>query len=191
MGGGDFATGFYTHQDQEDVRALRRAKTWGNRDACDPRVKEKHFGVVKFSVHNQDYLDLLGRNARVFDFTRTDQPHYEELQRGWLSFVTAHGREVEPIYDPRPPRRVWVHPRRKSQPQLSYNIVRGPFYAPIKGTPDRKPKPEEFHPFAEGKRLPHQVVWANEGISLLNSSKTETDVQRYDAKCKRKGVRYA
>jgi hypothetical protein len=178
LGGGDFAAGFYTHQDQEDLRALRRAKTWGMRNARESN--EKYAGVVMFSVPNQDYLDLLGRNAKVFDFTRTDQPDYEELQRKWLSFVTAHGREAEPIYDHQ--RRVWVHPRREPQPQLSYAIVRGPFYGPIKGTPDREPKPEEFHPFAEGKRLPQQVVWANEGISLLNSSKTNTELQQYDAK---------
>lgn len=177
LGGGDYAAGFYTHQDEDNNKALRRAKKWGMRIARE--AKEKYAGVVKFSVPQRDYLNLMSRSSRVFNFTRTDQPDYAERQREWLRFVTSYGREARPVYDPQ--RAVWVHPRREPQPHLPYNIIRGPFYGPIPGTPGPEPRPEAFRPFSEGRRLPQQVVWANDGIALLNSSRTSTDLQQYDA----------
>ncbi len=44
----------------------------------------------------------------------------------------------------------------------------------------REPLRHEFKPDAVGTKLPHQVVWANAGIDLLNASKTDIELYQYD-----------
>lgn len=179
IGGGDFAAGFYTHQDADDVKALGRAKTWAIRVA-NQNPKEPNAGVVVFKVPTVDYQNLLSSNAKVFDLTQKDQKDYAQKQKEWIEFVTSYGREEQPTF--RPDRKEWAHEPRDPQPQLGYDVVQGPFYRPIKGTATRKPKPSEFHPFAEGMALPHQVTWANKGVDLLNSPNVNTELRKYDAK---------
>ncbi len=180
IGGGDFAGGFYTHHDANNAKALRRATDWGRRMARQ-KPPEPYAGVVRFGVPGEEYQKLFTRNrAKVFDLKSSDQPDFKEKQKAWLDFITSTGRQKEPVFKAR--REQWVHERREPQPNLSYNIVAGPFYTPLKGKKDVKPKAEEFKPFAEGKDLPQQVTWANDGIKLLNSEKVETELMQFDAK---------
>jgi uncharacterized protein DUF4157 len=180
IGGGDFAAGFYTHHDADGAKALRRALDWGRRMAKQ-KPAEPYAGIVRFGVPGDEYQKLFTRNkAKVFDLKRSDQPDFKEKQKAWLDFITTTGRKKEPVFKEK--REQWVHERREPQPNLDYNIVAGPFYSPLRGTKDVKPKPEEFKPFAEGKDLPQQVTWAKDGITLLNSDKVETELMQYDAK---------
>lgn len=180
LGGGDFAGGFYTHHDNNNAKALRRALHWGRRMAKE-KPPEPYAGVIRFGVPEEEYQKLFSQNkAKVFDLKSSDQPDFKEKQKAWLDFITSIGRMKEPVFKER--REQWVHERRQQQPNLGYNIITGPFYAPLKGTKDIKPKPEEFKPFAEGKVLPQQVSWANDGIKLLNSEKVETELMQFDAK---------
>jgi hypothetical protein len=180
VGGGDFAAGFYTHHDASDARALGRAVTWARRIAMTPPT-EKYAGVVRFGVPGSDYRRLLGgAHGKEFGLTNLAQPDYQTKQKEWLGFVTAHGRKAQPEFVAK--RGEWVHPRRDPQPNLSYDVVSGPFYTPVKGTAKDQPKPAEFKPYAEGRALPQQVLWANEGIKLLNSNAVDKELMQYDAK---------
>jgi len=180
IGGGDFATGFYTHQDADDSKAEGRAIKWG-RAIANMKPAEPYAGVIRFGVSENDYRQIrTGDKAKGFDLTRVDQPDFKAKQKAWLDFITSGGRKKEPVFNEK--RKQWVHERRKTQPNLPYNVVEGPFYTPIKGTKDRKPRPEDFKPYAEGKQLPQQVSWANDGIKLLNSSKVDKELKQYDAK---------
>lgn len=180
IGGGDFASGFYTHHDANPAKALGRSVDWGRRMAKQP-PPEPYAGVIRFGVAGQDYQKLFsGNKGKVFDLKRTDQPDFKEKQKAWLDFITSTGRTKEPVFKEK--RQQWVHDRKKPQPDPLYNIVTGPFYTPLRGTKDVKPKPEEFKPFAEGKDLPQQVTWAKEGIDLLNSGKAEKELMQFDAK---------
>lgn len=181
IGGGDFSAGFYTHYDRDDPKALRRATQWGRRMARTP-PKEPFAGVVQFDVVQSDYQQLLAnRKGKVFPLYRTDQSDYAQRQKEWLDFVTSTGREATPRYRLRGSGGEWVHERRSPQPSLPYNIIRGPFYRPVPGTRGRQPSPAEFTPYAEGATLPEQVVWANDGIALLNSKKVRTTLMQFDA----------
>jgi hypothetical protein len=177
-GGGDFAAGFYTHHDRDNARAKQRAKIWGMRIARGR--KEPYAGVLDFTVPAGDFGGLLGRGRSLdFRLTRRDQPDYADRQRRWLDFVTSHGREATPTFDAR--RDVWRHERRDPQPHLGFNVVRGPFYQGVPGRADTEPPREDFDPYAEGRELPQQVVFANAGIDLLNSSRVRTRLEQYDA----------
>ena len=178
LGGGDFAAGFYTHHDRNNRRGKDRAKTWGMRIARSRR--EPYAGVLDFAVQGSDYAALLGGGRSVdFALTSRDQSDYTARQRRWLDFVTTHGRETSPTYDRR--LSVWRHERRDPQPHLAYNVVSGPFYRGIRGRPGTPPGRDEFHPYAEGRTLPQQVVFANQGIDLLNSARVRTSLEQYDA----------
>lgn len=180
LGGGDFAAGFYTHYDADSNKALKRATEWGRAMAQKP-PPEAYAGVVRFGVGQTDYLNLFaGDKGKTFDLKSIDQPDYAARQKEWLDFVTSYGREKEPQFIKR--RSQWVHARRARQPALGYNVIAGPFYAPLRGTSERKPAPKEFKPYAEGRRLPQQVVWAEEGIKLLNSTRVQTELLQFDAK---------
>jgi len=180
IGGGDFATGFYTHHDADDGKAEGRAIKWG-RTMANMKPAEPYAGVIRFGVPENDYRQLrTGEKAKVFDLTRVDQPDFKAKQKAWLDFITSAGRKKDPAFNEK--RKQWVHERREPQPNLPYNIVEGPFYTPLKGTKDKQPQPEEFKPYAEGKQLPQQVTWANEGIKLLNSGKVDKELKQYDAK---------
>lgn len=180
VGGGDFAAGFYLHHDANASKAHDRALQWARRMAGNGKV-EKYSGVLQFDVPGADYAALVKRNSKVFGLTGTDQKDYAARQKEWLDFITTHGRKSEPTF--RDKSRDWVHERREPQPNLPYDIVKGPFYSPLRGTADRKPAASEFAPFAEGKTLPQQVVFANKGIDLLNdASKVKVELQQYDAK---------
>jgi hypothetical protein len=180
IGGGDFAAGFYTHYDATNSKALARAVEWG-RQMARKRPAERYAGVVHFGVSQADYQGLFaGGKAKVFSLQSLTQPNYVRKQKEWLDFVTAHGREADPTFIDY--RRQWVHQRRDPQPILPYNIIQGPFYTPAKGTADNPPKPEDFKPYAVGTQVPQQVLWANDGIALLNSSKVTTELTQYDAK---------
>lgn len=186
IGGGDFATGFYTHQDADDRKAEGRAIKWGIKMANIKPV-EPYAGVIRFGVPENDYRQIrTGDKLKSFDLTRVDQPDFKAKQKAWLDFITSTGRKKEPVFKRRKIDNKWieqwVHERRATQPNLAYNIVEGPFYTPIRGTKDKKPPPEEFKPYAEGKQLPQQVAWANEGIKLLNSAKVDKELKQYDAK---------
>jgi hypothetical protein len=178
-GGGDFATGFYTHVDADDQKARTRAKVWGMRIARER--KEPYAGVIDFNVNKLDYDGLLG-NGKSLDFglTRRDQADYQQRQRVWLDFITSQGRKDDPTFDPA--RSVWHHERRDPHPELPYNIVSGPFYKARRGLPGTPPARDDFTPYQEGQVLPQQVVWANDGAALLNSSKVQTSLEQYDAK---------
>jgi hypothetical protein len=182
IGGGDFASGFYTHHDPDNAKALRRSVKWGSRMAND-KPPEPYAGVIRFGVPGQDYQKLFtGNKAKVFDLKRTDQPDFKEKQKAWLDYITSTGRKKEPVFKEEKRKQHWVHERAEPQPAPLYNIVTGPFYKPLKGTKDVKPKPEEFKPYAEGKDLPQQVTWAKEGIDLLNSGKVDKELMQFDAK---------
>ncbi|MEM9006466.1 MAG: DUF4157 domain-containing protein [Cyanobacteria bacterium P01_F01_bin.86] len=184
-GGGDFAAGFYTHYDRDNSRAMDRARRWGVITALRQSPPERYAGVIDFEVRSDDFHHLLGPSrSRHFNLHSLDQQDYQERQREWLDFVTSYGRETEPTF--RPNRRgsggKWAHERRDPQPHLRYNIITGPFYAPIRGTADRVPARDEFQPYAEGRNLPQQVVWANDGIRLLNSNRVNTRLYQFDAR---------
>jgi hypothetical protein len=186
IGRGDFAGGFYTHYDTDDRKAFERAKKWAIIQA-NTKPPEPYAGVITFKVQEVDYRSLLG-NSKIFDLTSSDQPDYKEKQKQWLDFITTYGREKEPTFrkgtQERPPE--WAHEIRgkpgEPQPSVGYNIIKGPFYRPLRGTEERKPKPEEFKPYSEGTELPHQVLWAEEGIKLLNSPRVVRELQRFDAR---------
>lgn len=180
LGGGDFAAGFYTHVDADNSKALNRALTWARRIA-QTKPAEKYAGIVRFSVPESEHRKVAaGSNSKEFGLTSLDQPDYKKKQAEWLDFVTSHGRESTPVF--KAGRGQWVHDRREPQPQLPYNVISGPFYGPIRGTKDTPPQPADFKPYAEGRTLPQQVLWANRGIDLLNSSKVDTELTQYDAK---------
>jgi hypothetical protein len=179
-GGGDFATGFYTHVDADNEKARGRAKLWARLIAR--KLNEPYAGVIDFTVQRLDYQRLLGPGKSLdFGLTRRDQADYQDRQREWLDFVTTHGRNAEPSFDPA--RGVWHHERREPQPDLPYNIVSGPFYKARPGLPGwAPPGRDEYTPYQEGRALPQQVVWANDGAKLLNSNKVQTNLEQYDAK---------
>jgi hypothetical protein len=180
IGGGDFAAGFYTHHDADDSKALGRAIKWG-RMLASKKPPEPYAGVVRFGVAESDYRQLfIGGKAKVFDLKKLDQPDFKAKQKIWLDFITSTGRFDKPVFKAK--RQQWVHERREPQPNLSFNIVEGPFYTPLKGTKDKMPGPEEFKPYAEGTQLPQQITWANEGIKLLNSNKVDTELKQFDTK---------
>jgi hypothetical protein len=180
IGGGDFAAGFYTHHDADDSKALARAVKWGRALANKPPA-EPYAGVVRFGVLEPDYRQLFdGNQGKTFGLTSLDQKDFQQKQKEWLDFITAHGRMKDPVFKEK--RKQWVHERREPQPSLKYNVIEGPFYTPIRGTKDKKPPPEDFKPFAEGRQLPQQVTFANDGIKLLNSAKVEKELKQYDAK---------
>ena len=180
IGGGDFASGFYTHVDTDNSKAHGRALSWGRRMA-NMTPREPYAGVVEFKVKETDYKDIsVGNKGRKFNLKNVGQSDYNKRQKEWLDFVTSHGRQKNPTFNPK--REQWIHERREPQPNLPYNVIEGPFYSPIKGTKEDKPRPEDFRPYAEGKQLPQQVAWANEGITLLNSEKVETNLSQYDAR---------
>jgi hypothetical protein len=182
IGGGDFASGFYTHYDEDNFKALARAITWGKRIAN--QMREPFAGVIQFGVKESDYSDLFkDGKGKKFNLKNKDQPDYKTKQRDWLNFVTTYGREKNPAYNQK--RNEWIHGRRKPQPKLNYNIIEGPFYRGVKGKEkDGSPKAEEFEPYMERgqKQIPQQIVWANEGVDLLNSDKVETQLSQYDVK---------
>lgn len=178
--GRDFAAGFYTHHDADDSKALGRAVKWARALANKPPA-EPYAGVVRFGVPEPDYRQLFaGDQGKTFGLTRLDQKDFQQKQKEWLDFITAHGRMKDPVFNEK--RKQWVHERREPQPSLQYNVIEGPFYTPIRGTKDKKPPPEDFKPFAEGQQLPQQVTFANDGIKLLNSAKVEKELKQYDAK---------
>jgi hypothetical protein len=180
VGGGDFAAGFYTHHDVDDNKALGRAVQWG-RIAANKKPAETYAGVVRFGVAESDYNQLFaGNKGKVFGLNRLDQPDFKAKQKAWLDFITSTGRAGSPKFNER--RKQWIHERREPQPSQPYNIIEGPFYSPLKGTKENKPKAEEFKPFAEGQQLPQQVTWANDGIALLNTNKVEKELKQFDAK---------
>jgi hypothetical protein len=178
-GGGDFSRGFYTHHDRDNDKARNRARTWGTAIARDRG--EPYAGVIDFTVQRADY-DAVRAGGRSHDFglTSLDQPDYRRRQREWLDFVTSHGREAQPTYDPSS--MAWRHERRATQPNLGYNVVSGPFYRGIRGLPGTPPGRDDFHPYAEGRTLPQQVVWDNDGARLLNSGRVRTRLEQYDAR---------
>lgn len=177
VGGGDFAAGFYTHHDANDAKAKLRALQWACRMAR--AAKEKYGGLIKFEVDAAKFAAL--GNQKTFDLTSLDQPDYAKKQADWIDFVTSHGRQKNPTYKPK--RGQWVHDRRDPQPNLSYDVITGPFYTPIKGDPKKKPAPSDFDPFAEGRALPQQVVFANKGLDLLNdASSTKTTLTQHECK---------
>jgi hypothetical protein len=178
-GGGDFSRGFYTHHDRDNDKARNRARTWGMAIARDRG--EPYAGVIDFTVQRADY-DAVRAGGRSHDFglTSLDQPDYRRRQREWLDFVTSHGREAQPTYDPSS--MAWRHERRATQPNLGYNVVSGPFYRGIRGLPGAPPGRDDFHPYAEGRTLPQQVVWDNDGARLLNSGRVRTRLEQYDAR---------
>lgn len=179
LGRGDFAAGFYTHHDDDDGAALAAARASGMRIATRPPT-ERYAGVVVFSVWDVDYLRISANGkSKVFDLTRTDQLGYDMWQKEWIDFVTAHGREHKPIF--RESEGKWIHLYRTPQPQLGYNVIKGPFYPKVAGKKGREPALEEFKPGTTGAKIPHQVVWANQGIDLLNSSNVAIELHRYDA----------
>ena len=178
-GGGDFARGFYTHHDNDNAKARKRAKVWGAAIARDRG--EPYAGVIDFTVQRSDYDAVrAGGRSRDFGLTSRDQPDYRQRQREWLDFVTSHGREAQPSYDPES--MAWRHERRATQPNLGYNVVSGPFYRGIRGLPGTPPGRDEFAPYAEGRTLPQQVVWDNDGARLLNSHRVRTRLEQYDAR---------
>lgn len=180
VGGGDFAAGFYTHHDADDSKALARAVKWA-RALANKTPAEPYAGVVRFGVPEPDYRQLFtGDMGKTFGLTSLDQKDFQQKQKEWLDFITAHGRMNDPVFKEK--RKQWVHERREPQPSLKYNVIEGPFYTPIRGTKDKKPPPEDFKPFAEGRQLPQQVTFANDGIKLLNSAKVEKELTQYDAK---------
>jgi hypothetical protein len=175
VGGGDFAAGFYTHHDANDKKAWYRALQWACRVAR--AAKEKYGGVIQFEVDAAKYATL--GTTRDFGLTSLDQQDYAKKQAEWLDFVTTYGRQKDPVYKPK--RGQWVHERRDPAPNLSYDAITGPFYTPIKGDAKHKPAPSDFDPFAEGRTLPQQVVFANKGIDLLNDpSSTKTDLKQHE-----------
>ena len=178
-GGGDFATGFYTHVDADNEKARGRAKLWARLIAR--KLGEPFAGVIDFTVQRLDYQRLLGPGKSLdFGLTRRDQADYQQRQREWLDFVTTQGRNADASFDPA--RGVWHHERREPQPNLPYNIVSGPFYKAQPGLPGWAPPPrDEYAPYQEGRALPQQVVWANDGAKLLNSNKVQTALEQYDA----------
>jgi hypothetical protein len=177
-GGGDFSTGFYTHVDADNEKARGRAKLWARLIAR--KLKEPYAGVIDFTVQRPDYLRLLGPGKSLdFGLTRRDQPDYQGRQREWLDFVTTYGRKADASFDPA--RGVWHHERRDPQVDLPYNIVSGPFYKARPGLPGwAPPGRDEYAPYQEGRALPQQVVWANDGAKLLNSNRVRTDLEQYD-----------
>jgi hypothetical protein len=175
VGGGDFAAGFYTHHDANERVAHFRALQWACRVARDAR--EKYGGVIKFDVDAQRYRAL---SHRTFNLTSLDQPDYAARQADWIDFVTTFGRQSRPVFQQRRRRGVWIHPRRDPPPALSHDVVSGPFYQPIPGTPDRQPGPSEFEPFSERRNLPQQVVFANRGCDLLNDASTAIELKQHE-----------
>jgi hypothetical protein len=178
-GGGDFARGFYTHHDSDNNKARNRAKIWGITIARSRG--EPYVGVIDFTVQRADYDAVrAGGRSRDFGLTSRDQPDFRRRQRQWLNFVTSHGREAQPTYDY--PSGVWRHERRATQPNLGYNVVSGPFYRGIRGLPGAPPGRDDFTPYAEGRALPQQVVWDNDGARLLNSNRVRRQLEQYDAR---------
>ncbi len=175
VGGGDFAAGFYTHHDASNAKAFLRTLQWACRTARD--AKEKYGGVIKFDVDGAKYAAL---GQRKFPLTSLDQADYATRQAEWLDFVTSHGREKEPVFEQRKKNGVWVHNRRDPQPALADDVIQGPFYRPIPGEAGKKPPPTAFDPFAEGRDLPQQVVFANKGVDLLNDASTKTELSQHE-----------
>jgi hypothetical protein len=176
IGGGDFAKGFYLHYDEEKGKALSRAVTWGIRIA--ELSKEEYAGVVGFDVNSNDYDNRKSGGKSIdFDLREINQPDYIQRQKEWIDFVTSHGREGVPTLNLR--RNEWVHLRRK----VPYNIIKGPFYRGVRAKKGRgEPAKGEFAPYNEGGQFPHQVLWANEGIALLNSNKVNKNLTQFDKK---------
>lgn len=180
-GGGDFGQGFYLHYDTNTERARQRAVRWGRIIARQPPT-EPYAGVIRFSVRQGDYAALFvtGGGGRTFDLRRTDQPDFAQRQREWLNFVTSGGRQSQPSFT-NPERGVeqWRHERRPTQPDLGYNVIRGPFYRGVPGTPGTPPPRSAFVPYSEGSRIPEQQLWAHAGTDLLNSNRVTKELTQY------------
>lgn len=174
-GGGDFAAGFYTHHDANDNKAFLRTLQWACRAAKD--AKERYGGVIKFNVDASRYTALY---AREFNLTNLDQADYAQRQADWIDFVTAHGREKDPVFNKK--RGKWQLDRVDPPPKLDYDVVRGPMYKPIRGKADKKPPLSDFQPFDEARVIPQQVVFANKGLDLLNDADTKTTLTQHDCK---------
>lgn len=178
VGGGDFSAGFYLHHDASASAAQDRALQWARR-MSDYGKKEKYAGVIRFDVPSADFDAMVKANSKVFPLQGAGQKDYAARQKEWLDFITAHGREQDPTFRSGQ----WVHPRRAKQEHLPYDIVKGPFYTPLRGTSGKKPPASAFAPYAEGNVFPQQVVFANKGIDLLNdASKVKVELLQYDAK---------
>jgi hypothetical protein len=172
---GDFAAGFYTHfEPSNNPVALNRAKErgrWASRQ--DP--PETYAGVLDFQVPATSYQNLLNTNSRVFPLADTHQRDYATRQREWLDYVTTHGRQRDPSFfmDVHSVER-WRHFELQSPEVSPQAVTVGPFYTPRPGLPGPTPPRDDFRPkTAEGQnqtRLMQQVVWAREGIDLLNAS---------------------
>jgi hypothetical protein len=130
IGRGDFAAGFYTHHDDDDGAAHAAARASALRVAM-RLPAERYARVVMFSVWDTDYFRVSGcRQAKIFNLTRADQLYYDLWQEEWIDFVTSYGREHEPIFCESEGK--WFHCYRAPQPQLSYNIIKRPFYPKVR-----------------------------------------------------------
>ena len=179
LGGGDFAAGFYTHHEPDDHnRAYRRARTWATRHTR--QVNQRYAGIMQLIMAFRDFESIRqGTGSLDFDLRSQRQGNYQERQRAWLDFITTYGRQSQPIYNPSSG--VWEFPRIDPPNPLDYNLIVGPMYRPVQGSPDQEPSRDEFRPMRPGKhRFPQQYVWANQGISLLNSGEVEKRLEKYD-----------
>jgi hypothetical protein len=184
LGRGDFGAGFYTHHNPGNDNAARKAAIkWGRRVAKSARPPDAYAGVLTFAVQESDYRDLgAGNRSMDYQLTRLDQQDYRKRQWKWINDIRNIGREWNAEYRPRGSGGEWVHPVRPDPPRTPYNLISGPFYRPVRGTPDVVPEPEDFVPFAVGQQLPQQIVWDNRGIELLNdSSRVTRELHAYDA----------
>ncbi len=181
---GDFGLGFYTHFEPEnDQAAMNRARDRG-RWAASQQPQEPYAGVLDFHVPSQEYQRLLNTRSRAFPLHDVRQPDYADRQREWLDYVTTHGREPDPrLFSDQHTVERWRHfelPSPQIPPQA---LTIGPFYTPLPGLPGPEPPRSAFQPAAleratDPNRLQQQVVWANEGLDLLNASRR--DVLQFD-----------
>jgi uncharacterized protein DUF4157 len=179
-GRGDFAAGFYTHFEPGDnERAKQRAKQRGMR-AANEQPTEPYAGVLELQVPTRAFTDLLQNKSRVFRLRDQRQSDYAERQREWHQFITTHGRESSPSFKSDQFGERWIYPELRDPAPLPYNLIIGPFMQPVPGLPGTPPPPSAFDPKSEGTRLPQQVLWANNGLEVLNRRSTRHGYQ-YDA----------
>jgi hypothetical protein len=179
-GRGDFAAGFYTHFEPSDnERAKQRAKQRGMRAAKEPPA-EPYAGVLELQIPARVFTDLLQNNSRIFPLTDRRQPDYAERQREWHQFITTHGRESTPTFKSDQYGERWIYRELRDPASLPYDLIIGPFMQPVPGLPGSPPPPSAFDPKSEGNRLPQQVLWANNGLEVLNARATRRGYQ-YDA----------
>jgi len=177
LGGGDFGQGFYTHYDRDPATAERRARDWAIRLSRNSNPPERYAGVIRFDVALSE-IRRLGQKA--FPLVSTRQPDYAQRQREWLNFVSGpgRGREANPTYDPAAG--AWRHERVDPPPAQDYELMMGPFYRGIPGTPGAEPPRSAFRPYAEGTTIPQQVVWNYQrSMDILNAA--PTTLTQYDA----------